>query len=133
MPRSIAKAWIIGVIFAVVVFCLGSLLNLKKSTIAAPACQNQGQVEYVGCPSDRGGEYYVTGWPNEIYCFSDGKDSCSPWSDFLRIDRNNERSQLRNQNLQLIGFFSLLIGLTTTSVILSKNQLKSAKHENTRD
>jgi hypothetical protein len=132
--RHLIKPWLVGVLTAFILFSFCSLLNLKQSPSTAPACDNQQYVNYIGCPQNNSGRYYVSGFPHKMYCYNDGKDSCSPWSDFLSVERNSERSAMLTRNETILFLVSLSVGLMVTSSLLTYNLKRiSSDEKNLRD
>lgn len=125
MPKHVLTAWIIGLGVVIVLFTIGTILNFSRHEASRPICDNWEVMKYKGCASSLdGSQYYSTGWPQEIYCFNDGKDSCTPWSDFLDTPRTLEKNGVLKRNIVIVIVGSLIPGLLVTSILLSRNQYR---------
>lgn len=125
MHKQLLRAWLIGLAVFATLFAAGTILNFNKQTVSKPHCDNQEFVTYIGCDLRADSvQYYAVGWPQKVYCYFDGKHSCSPWDDFLYAPRAAQKSDVLKQNALLISLGSLCIGLLVTSIVLSKNQYR---------
>ena len=125
MYSEVTRAWLIGLSLGLLMAMVGSSLNFKSVELKAPACENLEFVRYVGCPVNSSDNYYSVGWPQKAYCYNDGKDSCSPWGDFLYVERNTAKNQMLKDNFILIFLVSSLLGSLTAAVLLTKISLQN--------
>jgi hypothetical protein len=130
MAKRTGIIWLQGLGIGILLLFLGLAFNFRQQATNPPKCENWEHVDYVGgCPVDSNTKYYMSGWPNKFFCANNGKHSCSPWDDYLRVERNYERSSMWKENLPTIFLASSTISLIFISVRLSK----TTGHADTRN
>lgn len=121
--KRIALIWLSGIVVFFAILLTGMSLNYRTSTIAPDAipeghCEEY-RLDYIACKSDQeSGRFFVTGWPTKSFCYDSGKTACSPWDDYLRIERygTQQENQQGNHAYILLGSAVLALGAVATAL-----------------